>query len=714
MPQTMPAANVSRYSFEPSQVSADTFQVVRFEGTEGLSQPFDFTLQLVSEDPNVDFSKIVDKPATFTMLRGDEDVPVHGIVTHLKLQGQTADYVSYHAKLEPRLKRLALSHRSRIFQDMTVEDILSTVFEEDDLPTSDVRFALQESYSPREFCVQYQESDLEFVHRLMEREGMYYFFEHEGGSETLVITDKKSEHEPIPAPSTLRYHEGAGGMVDQDLETVETFACEEQVVTGTVKFKDYNYRTPESMATEAEGGSEMPGTHYEYGPNFREADRGNRLAQARGEAEEARRRVMSGTSDSIGLRSGFQFTMEQHFRDEFNADYLITHVKHKGSQRTGMSLDSMAPGPNGEADTEDAEPVYENEFTCLPASVQYRPPVKTEKPEVPGVVTATVESAGGDYAYIDDQGRYRAKMHFDERSDRSDGTKTLPIRMTQPYSGTDYGMHFPNHEGTELIVAFENGDIDRPIALGTAPNPANASPAVSENKMENLLRTFGGNELLMDDTKEETRVKLNSGGNHKLLFDDKNNKIEILSTDQHRVLLDDENKRIEIQSKDGRKILLDDDNDKMSVVSETGHFIDICDENDVMTVSDADEKHVLTLDYGNEKMSLVTEGDIGFEADGAIEMKSKSLSIETDKGAEMQVGGDLTQEAKGEVTLSASKSGTIEASQSLDLSGTDVTVEGSNSFAAEGGMQAELKGTQLTVQGSGMAEVKGGVLKVNG
>ncbi len=704
-----PAANVARYSFEPAELDPSTFQVLRFEGTEGISQLFEFNLQLVSEDPDVDFASVVNKPATFTMKRGDTDVPVNGIVTDFSLRGQTSDYVTYRATIQPRLQRLALNHRSRIFQEMTVKDILTKVFEEDGLSSSDVRFALQESYSPREYCVQYQESDLNFVNRLMEFEGMYYFFEHADGQDTLVITDKKSEHEKIEAPSALQYHEGAGGMIDQDLETVKQFACEEQVVTGKVKLADYNYRTPETMTTESQINGDMPGTQYEYGEHFREADRGKRLAKVRNEAIEARRRVMSGRSDSVGLQSGFLFTLEKHFRDSFNADYLVTRIEHEGSQRAGMNLDSMQASENGQQ-----EPAYRNEFTCIPASVQYRPPRTTPKPEAPGVVTATVESAGGDYAYIDDQGRYRAKMHFDQRQDRSDGTKTLPLRMNQPYSGADYGMHFPNHADTELLVAFENGDIDRPVALGTTPNPSNTSPSVSENKMENILRTFGGNELLMDDTQDETRVKLNSANAHELLFDDKNEKIELLSTDSHRVLLDDKNKRIEVQSKKGRKILLDDKNEVMSVVSEKGHYLQVSDKNDNVTVSDADGKHVLTLDYKNEKMSLTTEGDIGLEAKGAIEMKSKSLSIETDKGAEMTVGGDLTQEADGSVTLSAGSGGTIEASQALDLSGMDVTVEGSKSFAAEGGTQAELKGTQLTVEGSAMAEFKGGVLKANG
>ncbi len=711
------AANVALYSFEPAQLDPDVFQVVRFEGTEGLSQLFSFELQLVSESPDIDFSKVVNRSATFTMMRGDVDLPINGIVTSFSQRGRSANYVSYRATLRPRLHRLSLNRRSRIFQEMSVEDILRSVLKEAGFSATDFRFALQASYSRREYCVQYRESDLHFINRLMEAEGMYYFFDHKDGQDVLVVTDQKSEHGKIAAPATVRYHDGAGGMVDQEQETVERFLCEEQVVPGTVQMTDYNYRTPETMTVRSEINGDMPGLHAEYGEHFRDAEQGNRLATVRNEEIEARRRVMTGKSDSIGFRSGFLFTLEKHFRPDLNADYLLTEITHEGSQRGGLDIDARHPSQSGRTNGEvglPPEPGYRNRFTCIPAPVQYRPPRETEKPEVPGVVTATVESAGGEYAYIDDQGRYRAKMHFDHRDDRSDGTRTLPIRMSQPYSGADYGMHFPNHADTELLIAFENGDIDRPIALGTTPNPSNKSPSVSSNKMENILRSFGGNELLMDDTKGETQVKLNSANAHRLLFDDKNEKIELLSTDSHRILLDDKKKRIEVQSKKGRKIVLDDDNEVMSVVSAKGHYLHVSDENDNVTVSDADGKHVLTLDYENEKMSLMTEGDIGFEAEGALEMKSKSLSIETEEGAEMTVGGDLTQNADGSMTVEAQGDLTAEAGQALDLSGVDVTVEGAKSFAANGGTTAELTGAQLTVEGSGIADIKGGTLKANG
>ena len=704
------APNVGHYTFEPARLDSDTFQVVRFEGTERISEPFVFRLHLVSRIPDIDFAEVVNHRATFTMRRGSEDLPIHGLVTDFSQRGRSSDYVSYHATLRPRLKRLDLNYRSRIFQDVNVPEILQSVLEEGGLSSSDFRFELNKSYPTREYCVQYEESDLHFIHRLTEVEGIYYFFEHRNGRDEVVVTDQKSEHTSIPAPTTLRYHDGAGGMVDQGQETIDKFVVEEQVVPGAVRLRDYDPKTPETVTAKSEVHGEMPGTRYEYGRHFASAERGSQLAEVQSEALGSRRRTISGRSDSSALRSGFLFTLEQHFRKDLNGDYLVTQVEHEGSQREGLPIDARETG-----DAEpSSEPEYCNRFICIPASVQYRSPHTTEKPEVPGVVTATVESAGGDYAYIDDQGRYRAKLHFDRRDDRSDGTNTLPIRMTQPYSGPDYGMHFPNHADTELLIAFENGDIDRPIALGTTPNPSNSSPTKSENRMENILRTFGGNELLMDDTKEETRVKINSANAHQLLFDDKKEKIELVSTDNHRVLLDDKKKRIEVQSKKGRKILLDDDKEVVSVTSKNGHVLQLSDKKDRVTVTDADENHVLTLDYKNEKMSLVTKGDIGLEAEGAIEMKSKSLSIETDQGVTFDVGGDLTQEAKGNASLEAKGDTSVKAGKAFTGEGGTKVDLSAQEIAQSASVKVDISGAKVAMEGSAMAEVKGGVLKLNG
>ena len=707
------AANAALYAFEPAELNVDTFEVVRFTGEEGLSQLFRFDLQLVSKDPDIDFARIVNKPATFTMMRNDEPVPISGIVTNVSQHGRTADYIAYRATVHPRLWRLKLNYQSRIFQEVTVEEIVRTVLNEGGLGANDFRFALSGSYQPREYCVQYQETDFNFMSRLMEFEGMYYFFEQEGGREILVITDNRGEHKKIEHPAAIRFHEGAGGMVDADPERISQFTCEQHVVTGKVQLKDYNYRTPETMTVESEMNGEMPGTRYEYGGHFRDAKRGQQLAEVRNEEVEAQRRVMEGTGNSMGFRSGYLVTLEEHFRARLNEDYLITHVEHEGSQRAGLGLDSRAQG-------EEEEPDYANQFTCIPATVQYRPPRTTPKPEVPGVTTANVESAGGDYAYIDDQGRYRAKMHFDQRTDRSDGTKTLPIRMKQAYSGPDYGIHFPNHADTEMLIAYKNGDIDRPVALGTTPNPSQKAPSVAKNKMQNVVRTHAGNQLIMDDTIDETQVLLNSADNNLVLLDDLDDRIRIATTKKHTATFDDKNKHIKVQTTDGHFVIMDDKNKKITVQSKNGHIVSINDEKENITIADESGDNTFTIDIKNEKLVIKTaKGDIDMHAPkGVIDIKAKELNVETTGDTNMKAA-NIKSEAQQDHTMKATNI-TAEANMDYKQQGTNVTSKASMAHkiqgaqvSSEGSAKNDMQGALVSVKASGINQIQGSLVKIN-
>lgn len=489
------SANKARYFFEPAQLPSDVLQVADFVGEERLSQPYRFELTLVSDDPEVDFSKVVNQPATFTMARRDDAFPIHGIVVDFEQGGRSADEYMYRATLAPRLWRLSLTHQSRVFQEMTVEDMVRQVLQE--AGVTDFRFSLRSSYPTREYCAQYQETDLHFVQRLLEHEGIQFFFEQGAGGETVVFADHGNENPVIEGDSAVRYHTG-GGMRPDDRETVSELIYRERAVTGKVKLKDYNYETPTTvLESESQINTDMPGMHYEYGPHVRTQAEGDRLAKVRNEEIECQRQVADGDSWCLRLRAGHHFDLTNHYRDDLNKTYLLTRVRHVGSQRAGMGLD-----PRTEDETD-----YRNEFQCIPATVLYRPPRTTPKPRVPGIMTAEVDGSG-DYAYLDDQGRYRAKMHFDTRS-KNPGTATHPIRMKQTYSGKgEAGFHEPSHPGTEMVWACENGDPDRPMALGTAPNPTNPSPVKSENNSQHVFRTTSKNEFIVEDQTDKERIEM--------------------------------------------------------------------------------------------------------------------------------------------------------------------------------------------------------------
>ncbi len=498
------AANATRFSFSTAQLGEGRLEVVTFTGHEAISQPFRFELDLLSTDPSVPFSDVVDQPATLTMHGAEDEAwPVHGVVAHFEQGGPVGDYYRYRAVLVPRLWRLSLTHQSRIFQERSVPEIAREVLVGSGFAPDDFESRLSGLYPPREYCTQYQETDLAFVSRLCEHEGIQFFFEHQDSREVLVFTDDRSENPPIEGDDTVTYRAMAG-LAQPHAETVQEFVFRETLVTGKVVLKDYNYRTPEDdLRVESQINGDLPGVYYEYGPHYQDAGEGNRLARVRNEEIECRRRIGQGEGTCARLRAGHTFTLDQHYRLDLNHAYLLTEVTHYGSQPGLVTM---------QAGTDDTLP-YRNTFVCIPTDVAFRPQRLTPEPTLPGVMTAKVETAGGPYAHLDDQGRYHAKMDFD-LGDAGDGTASLPIPMNQSYSGSDYGIHFPNHAATEMIWACLNGDIDRPFALGTVPNPSQGSPSAAANKHQNVIRTWGKNELTFDDKQGAENIYLHATKDH--------------------------------------------------------------------------------------------------------------------------------------------------------------------------------------------------------
>lgn len=493
-------ANKPRFLFGTPDLPDDELEVVDFVGREAISQAFRFELNLVSKNPSVPFSDLVDRRATLTMTSGAETSYVHGVVADFQQGSPVGDYFRYRAVLVPRLWRLALTFQSRVFQHLSVPEIVRKVLEGAGFGPDDFRFALAGSYPPREYCTQYKETDLAFISRLLEFEGIQFFFVHQAEREVLVLTDDRSENPPIEGDDDTVTYRPAGGMAPAHEETVREFIFQEQMVTGRVILKDYNYRTPEAdLRAESQISDEMPGVYYEYGPHIKDADAASRIARVRNEEIECRRRVGSGEGTCLRLRAGHHFTLDRHYRLDLNQPYIVTEITHHGTQRGAVNMQIG----------EDRALSYHNSFACIPAVVPYRPPRVTPVPRLPGIMTAKVESGGGEYAYLDDEGRYRIKMPFDLAETEQAGA-SKPIRLAQPYTGADYGMHFPVHADAEMVFACVDGDVDRPLGLSTVPNPAQGSPVRGENHTRNVIRTASQNEIYMEDEKGNERIKIES------------------------------------------------------------------------------------------------------------------------------------------------------------------------------------------------------------
>ena len=593
----------------------------------------------------------------------DGPLLVHGVVANVEQRGFSKDWSTYHVVLVPRAWALTLTFRSRIFQQMTVPDVIERVLDEGGLGASDYRLELTGQYAVREFIAQFQETDWDFLSRWMERLGIFYYFEPGDGREVLVLRDDSAGCPPIGISGPVTFHADTGALTDTaGAATVRSMSYREQVGTGRVVLNDYNYRSPHTnLMAEAEANRDMPGVLYEYGTHHKDPGEGARLARVRGEELEARRRVLSGGGNVLAFRAGhtFEFEPGDGHRADLRARWLLTGVEHHGSQESGLS---PTPGYEGGAR-------YSNAFHAIPAATPYRPPRRTPVPR-PSIMTAVTETAGGEYAHIDDEGRYRARIHWD-LGDASEAEASKWVRMKQPYAGADYGHHFPNHAGAEMLVAFVNGDPDRPLALGTVPHPSQRSPSTARNRAHNLIRTWGGNELLMDDTTDEQQVRLSSDAKNTVLLDDKDDRIVITTTNGHTLTFDDANKNVRLVTTDGHEALFDDENRAITVTSKDGHSARIDDENEQIAIRDADGKHTFLIDIGAERVVIRTEtGDIGIQApDGHIGIESKSLSIHTTQDTEI-LGMNVAVEAKVGATTKA----------------PSVTSEGSATHTIKGGV----------------------------
>jgi type VI secretion system secreted protein VgrG len=498
--------NREKFRFVSQALALETFAVVDFDGLEGFSKPYEFEITLVADDPEIDLASVLEQPAQFSIVRQEGDIPFHGIVVRFDQLHAVNDYVFYRALLVPRLWWLNLTRHNQVFLDKAVPDIISEVLKDGDLDTSDFELRLQNDYPVWEYVCQYRETHLAFVSRWMEREGMYYFFEQTDSGEKMIITDTASAHTEMPQGKTMYYSTPTGLDEIYREEVIKDFVCSQNLLPKTLRLKDYNYRKPSlEIGGEATVDDRGRGEIYLYGHHFRTPDEGRALARVRAEEYKSGQQRFSGESTVPFLRTGYLFDLEDHYRDGFNQNYLAVEARHKGNQ-TGYLLSGIQEGL---ADLEE-EPFYKNRFTAIASNVQYRPPRVTPKARCYGTMNAKVDAAGsGKYAELDEQGRYKVILPFD-LSGRQDGKASTWLRMAQPYAGTDHGMHFPLHKGTEVLLTFIDGDPDRPIVAAAVPNPETPSQVTAGDQTMSKITTAGDNRIHMEDKEGQERILMHS------------------------------------------------------------------------------------------------------------------------------------------------------------------------------------------------------------
>ncbi|AUX25745.1 uncharacterized protein SOCEGT47_062960 [Sorangium cellulosum] len=490
-----------------SSVLPPSTRVVAFRGVEAISTPYEIEVFLAFQDAEADAFDLADAiggKAVLTLDRAADRLPPFvfaGIFASVELLHELDGRALVRALLVPRLWQLGLSKHSRIFTMMALPDIIKSVLEDNGFGPDDYELRLGE-YEVEEHVCQYRESDLDFISRWMEREGVYYFFEHRPEGDRLIVCDDKSYPEdPIGEP--VRYHPQMG----QDHSagaSFRSFTCRHKTLPAKIKLKDYDYARPNlEVAGSARISTNGVGEVSLYGERFFTPAAGDRLARLRAEELLARQVLFHAAGTRSHLRAGYTFVLEDHPRASFNEEHLTIEAHHHGNQSGGSERYKALLGlPH--------EEVYFVEITAIPARTQLRPESRTPWPRIYGYENGIVDGAAdSEYAQIDDQGRYSVKFNFDESSLKGGKASTF-VRMMQPHGGGIEGFHFPLRKGTEVVLSFLGGDPDRPVISGVVPNALTPSPVTSGNHTKNVIQTGGRNRIELDDKAGQQRVTMST------------------------------------------------------------------------------------------------------------------------------------------------------------------------------------------------------------
>jgi len=522
----MPYTQENRLISLTTPLGADKLLLAGFSGHEAISRLFSFHLDLLSESldpashqpaPPIAFSDIIGKSVTISITQSDNTPRYfNGLVSHFAQSGADSLFTHYQMEVVPWTWMLTRFADCKIFHNKSVSDIIQQVFS--DRGFTDFKLNLSATYTPLEYCVQYRETDFNFISRLMEQNGIFYFFEHEMGKHTMVIADSSSVHEPCPGQESAGINLVGGGLDTDD--GINSWNIEQELKSGKYTLTDYNFKTPSASLLASEPTIDAVGGNsnfelFDYPGEYTTRGDGTTFAKLRMQEEEAGHLVAHGSSVCRAFTTGYKFDLTDHYQESMNASYVLTEIQHIASVGGGYS----SSGSGGGTDT------YSNHFTCIPATVPFRPARLTPKPFVQGPQTAVVvgksqdQNSGdpdpgtdGEEIWVDSFGRVVVLFPWDRV-----GACSCWVRVSQDWAGQGWGAITIPRVGQEVIVSFLEGDPDRPIITGRVYNANQTVPyPLPDNQTRSTFMTRsskGGsastyNELRFEDKTASEQVFL--------------------------------------------------------------------------------------------------------------------------------------------------------------------------------------------------------------
>lgn len=656
-------------------LGADKLYIESFSGHESISEPFCFTAQTYSTDSAIDLAKLVGKKATIHVNMDDGKVRyINGIVSCFTLTRTTLDKAGayYDVELRPWLWLLKYRGGFRIYEKKDAKEIIKDVIEAAGF-SGDLKTSLSGTYEKREYCVQYGETDFDFICRLMEEEGIFYWFEHADGEHKLVLADDSSNHKNCPELHKLRYHPVQREHKEED-DVLHTCRFEHAVVPRGFGVNDYNFETPSTDLAQTSTSSRKSKTTYAVSETtlktwpgrYDASGVGTKFAKTRLQALELPERLLVGEGSCRSLIAGYKITLSKHARDDVNGDWVIRDLFITGAH-------------NG----------YTTRLTAFPADIPFRPPMVTPKPRIFSTQTALVTGPDGEEIHTDKYGRVLVTFHW--ASEEEDGPKdSCWIRVAQGWAGKSWGTLFLPRVGQEVVVSFLDGDPDRPLITGAVYNGENLPPYLPGEKTKSTIKSRSSKDGAADNFNE-------------LRFEDKKGEEEVYfqaEKDYNALIKNDSTTTIE-----GNKTLtVEKDVTRTVKGKETDEVTD-----DASYTLKAKKTTEVTGDVSETyKAKLTTE----VTADVTQTYKAKRTLKVTGAGS-LKYSANLDEDVGGNYTLKVGGNLSIKATGSVTIEGMSISIKGQSKVDVEGAM-ATFKGSgTCETSGGGMMTVKGGLVKIN-
>ncbi len=685
----MPYTQENRIIALSTPLGDDVLLLAGLSGRESISRMFSFHLDLLNEidsgNPTViDFTQIVGQNVTIKVAQSDSTPRYfNGIVSRFSQSGADSRFVHYQMEVVPWTWMLTRTADCCIFHNKTVREIIELIFQQNGL--SDYNFLLNADYPSLEYCVQYRETDFNFISRLMEQNGIFYFYQHEDGKHTMVIADDNTAHVPCPGQETASYDQSTGGQAGS---AIAAWNIEQELRTGKYTHTDYNFKTPTSTLASSEQTIVSVGNNsayeiFDYPGEFAVRGDGTRLAKLRMQEEEAGHLIISGSSSCHLFRTGYKFDLSDHYQPSMNGSYLLTEIQHSASVGGNYSLDQSGAG-----DT------YSNHFTCIPASVNFRPARLTPKPFVQGPQSAVVigksdyssdagdsetSSAGGESdsgldqsdgeeIWVDKYGRVVVRFPWDRA-----GKCSCLVRVSQQWAGEGWGWITIPRVGHEVLVSFLEGDPDRPIITGCVFNAEKTVPY----------------ELPTHQTRSTFQSRSTTGGGadnyNELRFEDKSGKEQIFIRGEK-----DYDRRIKNDSREWIGA-----NDSLIVAGNQAEKIGGSQDIQIGGARNEMVGGDETIQIGGKRIEKVS-GDENIQISGTQNEKiGGDLNVAVGGNHLEKVGGDQHSKISGNINQKAGQTISIQAGENLyEKSGMN--------FAHEAGMALHLKAGMTMVLEAGM------------